>query len=147
MALGFIHPSIEIIRQSISCEASWVVRFSCYLDLNVLDALSYDRYANHNHSLKVMGSFVLPRQEQQEHLHSSNYSVLYHLSAVHLQNPGLCCHLTFCVKYQRSKRRNVCLKVSFSCSFGWFYPLPRLSESVLRYQYWEFRCWEEMQDL
>lgn len=98
MAVVFIHPRTEIIRQSISCEASWVVMFSCYLDLNVLDALLYDRYANHNHSLKVMGSFVFPRQEQQKHLQSSNYPVLYHLSAVHLQNPGLYCYLTGSVK-------------------------------------------------
>lgn len=98
MALVFIHPRTEIIRQSINCETNWVVMFSYYLDLNVLDALCYDRYANHNHSLKVMGSFVLPRQEQQKHLHSSNYPVLYHLSAVHPQNPGLYCYLTCCVK-------------------------------------------------
>lgn len=98
MALVFIHPRTEIIRQSINCEASWVVMFSYYLDLNVLDALCYDRYANHNHSLKAMGSFVLPRQEQQKHLHSSNYPVLYHLSAVHPQNPGLYCYLTCYVK-------------------------------------------------
>lgn len=36
---------------------------SCSLDLDVLDALSYDRYANYNHLLKVLGSFVHPRQE------------------------------------------------------------------------------------
>lgn len=49
--LIFIHPRIEIIKQFINCEARWVVMLSCCLDLDVLDALSYDRYANHNHSL------------------------------------------------------------------------------------------------
>lgn len=146
MVLVFIHPRAEIIKQSINCEARWVLMLSRSLDLDVLDALSYDGYANYNHSLKVLGSFVYPRQEQQKHLYSSNYLVLCHLSAVSPHSPGLYCYLTCCVKYKCSKRRNVCLKVDFSSSFCWFYPAPkevRLSES----QYWEFRLLEEMQDL
>ena len=116
MVLVFIHPGTEIIKQSINCEAHWVVMLSCCLDLDVLDAQSYEGYTNRHHSLKAVGSFVHPRHEQQKYLYFSNYPVYRHLSAVSPQTPGLHCYLSCCVKYKCSKTRNVYLKVGFSSS-------------------------------
>lgn len=61
--LGFIHPRTEIIKKSINRQAYWVVMLSSCLDLDVLDALSCDGYASHNHSFKIMSSFVHLRKD------------------------------------------------------------------------------------
>lgn len=61
--LVFIHPRTQIIKKSINCEACQVVMLSSCLDLDVLDALSYDGYASHNHSFKIMSSFVHLRKD------------------------------------------------------------------------------------
>lgn len=138
MVQGFIYPKTEIIKQSINCEACWIVRLSCCLDLDVLDAVSYDWYANHNHSFKVVGNFLHLRQEQQKHLYSSNYPVFWHLSAVSSQIFVLRCCLTWCVMYKCSKRRNSHPKFSFSSSFCWLYPGPKELE-LSEMKYWHFQ--------